>query len=76
MILVEKISFDIPVLWDALIFDEYVDKGKCENRTDFLLQIIKEKFDRDGVRYTPVSSKTYKTVEEIPLTEERKTKEV
>lgn len=70
MIITEKISLDLPVLYDALIFDDYVEKKKYQNRTEFIIQAIKDKFDKDGIRHEARSNKTYKTVEEIPLIEE------
>lgn len=68
MVITKKISFDIPVLYDLLIFDEFVEKEKVRSRTDFLLKAITEKFEREGIRYKPKEAgKSYDSVKDIPL---------
>lgn len=56
MILTEKISLDLPVLYVAIIDYDYVEDGKCRNRTAFIEQAIKEKLLREGIDLEPKSN--------------------
>ncbi len=53
MILTEKISADLPVLYIAIIDYDFVEEGKHKNRTAFIEQALKEKFEREGIDLKP-----------------------
>jgi hypothetical protein len=50
----EKKLFRIPILYSEIIKDEYIGKGIVKDETDFLIQAIEEKFERDRVNFIPI----------------------
>jgi Arc/MetJ-type ribon-helix-helix transcriptional regulator len=59
MVLTEKITCEIPVLYAAIIDNDLVDEGQFESRTEFIEQAIKEKLERLQIKLTP---KEYKSL--------------
>ncbi len=53
MVLTEKISLNLPVLYVAVIDYDLVDEGKHKNRTAFIEQAIKEKLEKEGIDLNP-----------------------
>jgi len=60
MVLTEKISLDLPVLYVAVIDFDLVDEGKFKSRTSFIEQAIREKLNRDGIDLVPKGNQELK----------------
>jgi Arc/MetJ-type ribon-helix-helix transcriptional regulator len=59
MVLIEKITCELPVLYVAIIDNDLVDEKQFESRTEFIEQAVKEKLERLQIKLEP---RTYKTL--------------
>lgn len=48
-----KILLEIPLLYNELIYDEFVSKGKYKSRKDFIVKAIEEKLIKEKIDLEP-----------------------
>lgn len=53
MVVTTKILLEIPLLYDEIIYDEFVSKRKYKSRKDFIISAIKEKFEKARIDLVP-----------------------
>lgn len=53
MVVNAKILLEIPLLYNELIYDEFVSKNKAKSRKDFIVSAIKEKLEREKIDLKP-----------------------
>ena len=49
----EKILLRFPIIYSEIILDEYVEKHIVRDRTEFIIESVEEKFERDQINYKP-----------------------
>ena len=42
-----------PIIYSEIITDEYVEKHIVRDRTEFIIEAVEEKFERDQINYKP-----------------------